>query len=94
MSWDGMWSTFDADGTDWEYDLNESHMSEDLRYIVRSERSNAHQFVDFAFESNDREDLTAIELKSFVEEKHGELDEEMLAELVELRKLEDELVLE
>ena len=94
MSWDGMWSTFDADGTDWEYDLNESHMSEDLRYIVRSERSNAHQFVDFAFESSDREDLTAIELKSFVDEKYGELDQDMLDAMIEISNLDSELALD
>jgi hypothetical protein len=69
MNWDGMYSTFDADGSDWFEDLNERHMSDDTLDIVRSARSEAHNFVDFTFSDSEREDLEVIELKSFVDEK-------------------------
>ena len=78
-----MWSTFDADGSDWFEDLNESHMSDDTLAIVRSARSEAHNFVDFVFESSEREDLEAVELKSFADEYIEKLEAEGVLEVLE-----------
>ena len=66
MSWDGMYASFDADGTDWFEDLNEWHMSEDMLDIVRSVRSEAHNFVDFVFVSSETGE-TEYEVKSATE---------------------------
>lgn len=88
MSWDGMWSTFDADGSDWFEDLNESHMSEDTLAIVRSTRSEAHNFVDFCFEDTASDELEVVQLKSFVEEKFPEDSEEQAMQIAIERMLE------
>ena len=76
MSWDGMYSTFDADGSNWQAGLNEWHMSDDTLDIVRSTRSEAHSFVDFTFSDTERGDLEAVELKSCAVEYIEKLEAE------------------
>lgn len=83
MSWDGMWSTFDADGSDWFEDLNESHMSEETRAIVLSARREAHNFVDFCFSETERGDLEVVELKSYADEYIEKLEADGVLEYYE-----------
>jgi len=85
MSWEGMYSTFDVDGSDWFEDLTEWHMSDDTLDIVRSTRSEAHNFVDFTFSDTERDDLEVVELKSFVDEKFPE-DSEKLGLRLEIER--------
>ena len=83
MSWEGMYSTFDVDGSDWHEDLNEWHMSDDTLDIVRSTRNEAHNFVDFMFSDTERGDLEAVELKSYAVEYIEKLEADGVLEYYE-----------
>jgi len=78
-----MYSTFDADGSDWFEDLNEWHMSDDTLDIVRSARSEAHNFVDFTFSDTERGYLEVVELKSYADEYIEKLEADGVLEYYE-----------